>query len=127
MILNSKHVVVIYIDHVVNSIIVKQTKLSIIFVDKLNLKLIRVFTYLFQFRLRVFHKTNKFNLMSNVFNRLFTIRNNSNDKKFDNFELNNYHFDVILFETKNVIHEMFIEMSFVFRKKLIANYKKNNN
>ena len=65
--------------------------------------------------------------MSNVFSRLFTIRNNSNDKKFDNFELNNYHFDVILFETKNVIHEMFIEIAFAFRKKLIANYKKNNN
>ena len=51
--------VTIYINHFVIINIIKQIKLSFFNIDKLNLKLIRTFIYLFQFRFNVRHKFGK--------------------------------------------------------------------
>jgi hypothetical protein len=53
MIKSSKYSTIIYIDHDVSSIIIAIIKLSIISTNRLNMKLIRVSMYLFQFRLNI--------------------------------------------------------------------------
>ena len=54
-----KHVIIIYTNHVVNSFIVRQIKFINNSVNKLNMKLIRIFVYLSQFRLNIRYKLNK--------------------------------------------------------------------
>ena len=75
IIFNSKHFIVLYIDHVTNSIIVNQTKLIFNSIDKLNMKLVRAFMYLFQFQLKIYYRFDKFNLILDAFNRLSSIAN----------------------------------------------------
>ena len=128
MIMNSTHFVVIYIDHVVNSIIINQIKLIFSSVDKLNLKLIRAFTYLSQFRLRVFHRIDKSNIISDVLSRFSIIRHFNSNTKIDNLDLKFYHFHVEKSNfNENSIRVTLIEMSSKFRKKLIVEYQKDAN
>ena len=68
-----KHITMIYIDHETNSIIVNQTKFNIINIDKLNMKLIKTLIYLSQFRLKIKHKFEKFNIILNALNK-FSIK-----------------------------------------------------
>ena len=60
---------VIYIDHETNSIITTETKFNTININKLNLKLIKISIYLFQFRFNVKHRSKKFNVILNAFNK----------------------------------------------------------
>ena len=102
--MNSKHFVVVYMNHAINSIIINQIKFIFNNVDELNLKLIRIFIYLFQFRFRVFHKTNKSNIIFDVLNRLFIIRYFVLNVKIDNFDLKTYYFETSTFDKNdNVI------------------------
>ena len=48
-----KHIIVIFIDHVVNISIVKQITLNSNNTNKLNFRLIRTFIYFFQFQLKI--------------------------------------------------------------------------
>ena len=126
MIMNSTHSVVIYIDHVVNSVIINQIKLISSSVDKLNLKLIRAFTYLSQFRLRVFHRIDKSNIVSDVLSRLSTIRHFSSNTKVDSLDLKFYHSHVEESDlNENSVRATLIEMSSKFRKKLIVEYQED--
>ena len=56
--------------------------------NKLNMKLIRAFTYFFQFRLKMHHRIDRFNFVSNALNRLF-IKNTRVDSA-DDLNVNNY-------------------------------------
>ena len=64
---------VIFIDHFASTSIVRQTTLSFENTDKLNLKLVRAFVYLFQFDLDVRYKFDKTNIVFDALFRLFTI------------------------------------------------------
>ena len=121
MIISSNHSMTIFIDHVVNSTIVEQIKLTFNSIDKLNLKLIKTFMYLFQFRFRIFHRNDKFNIISNVLSRFFTKRQN-----FANATKNNLNFDVNIVDVdENNFQNILIQLSNNFRFKLIIDYKKN--
>ncbi len=120
--MNSKKSVIVYIDYDANFVIVNQTKFTFSNVNKLNLKLIRVSMYLFQFRLKNFHRSRKFNIVSNALNQLLTIRQNLNDEKIDSFDINNH-----LKEKKNVIQKILIQMFLKFRRKLNTEYEENSN
>ena len=119
MIKLSKYSTVIYIDHETNLATTTKTKLNTTNINKFNLKLIRVSTYFFQFRLNVRHRSKKFNIVSNALSKL-SIKKTSNKK--NNLEINAddsksdnvYAYAVIL-----------IEMSSEFREKIIEKYSKN--
>lgn len=70
----SKHSTIIYTNHEANSVIAAKTKLNTSNIDKLNLKLIRVSMYLFQFWLDVKHRSEKSKVISNVLNKLSTVK-----------------------------------------------------
>ena len=117
LIMSFEHSMIIFIDHVVNSVIINQIKLISFSVDKLNFKLVRAFMYLFQFRLKIYHRSDKFNVVIDAFNRLFTIRHNFVDKKIDNSNLNIYHNEVKNFsDEESSIKEVLIEMWSKFRQ-----------
>ena len=80
---SSKHTTMIYIDHETNSTIVNQTKFSTINIDKLNMKLIKTSIYLSQFRLKIKHKFEKFNIISNALNKLPIKKNTLNNLNLD--------------------------------------------
>ena len=111
-----------YIDHVVNSIIVNQTKFIFNFVNKLNMKFIRAFMYLFQFRLKIYHRFDKFNLIFDALNRLFNIVDKNNI--VDNLNIEFFHSDIIDFELNHfyVFNQSLIAMSDVFNQKFKAEY-----
>ena len=82
MIKSFKHATIIYTNHGANPIIAAETKLSIINIDKLNLKLIKTSTYLSQFRLDVRHRSGKSNIIADALSRLpskTSSKNNSLD------------------------------------------------
>ncbi len=70
-----EHSTIIYTDHGVNLVIAAITKLSISSIDRLNMKLIRTFTYLSQFRLDIRYRSEKFNVLSDVLSRLLVTKN----------------------------------------------------
>ncbi len=72
MIRVSKQFIIIWTDHSATAIIIKQTKLSTINRNKLNLRLVRVVVYLFQFELDVRHKSRRDHVISNALSRLST-------------------------------------------------------
>ena len=51
--------IIIYTNHSTIINIMKQIKLAFNSIDKLNLRLIKIFTYLFQFTFNVCHKSDK--------------------------------------------------------------------
>ena len=134
---NSTSQVMIYIDYFVIINIVKQIKLSFFNIDKLNLKLIRTFIYLFQFRLNVRHKFEKqhiisnalfklssivnfitrfFDFSKNILNMTYHVRTVNSTKRFSNIS------KVIL----NMIHHVtLIKMSQNFKLKFKNAYKQN--
>lgn len=69
-----KHSTMIYIDHDVNLIITVKTKFNITNINKVNLKLIKTLTYIFQFRFEIRHCFDRFNVISDIFSKLSTIK-----------------------------------------------------
>ena len=65
--------IVIYIDHEAILNIAKQIILIINFIDKFNLRLVKIFDYLQRFNLEIRHKSNKQHIVSNVFSKLVNI------------------------------------------------------
>lgn len=120
MIKSSKQFTIIYIDHEVNSTIAAETKLNIININKLNLKLIRIFIYFFQFRLNVRHRSKKFNVMSDAFSRLPNKSSTKNENSLD-IDAKNSKFDQMY-----AYVTILIKMSTEFRKMLIDGYVKDS-
>ena len=52
-------ITIVFIDHVANLTIINQIKLTFNNIDKLNLKLIKIFIYLSQFNLKIKYRLEK--------------------------------------------------------------------
>ena len=65
-----KSFIVIYIDYFIVVSIFKQIILITFNIDKLNLRLVRVSQYLFNFNITIRHKFDKFNIIFDVLTRL---------------------------------------------------------
>ena len=122
MIKISDHSTIIYTDHGANSAIASQIKLSTINIDKLNMKLIRAFTYLSQFNLDIRHRSDKFNVISDALSRLST--------KFifsviDSLDLDSYD-SVTKSSIDHVYNISLMIMSNEFRQKLIVEYNEDS-
>ena len=118
MIKTSKYATIIYIDHETNPTIMSKTKFSITNIDKLNLKLIRVLTYFSQFRFDVKHRSEKFNIIFDAFNRLSS--KTRSKKENLNINIKNPESDQVYAYAVTLI-----EISEDFRKILINDYVKN--
>ena len=73
--------------------------------------------YLSQFRLRVFHRSEKSNVIFDAFFRLSIKRQNVVDQSIDNLNIDVFN--------ENVVEKTLIEMSNEFRRKLIKKYDEN--
>ena len=102
-------IIVIYINHDAIFDLIKQIIFIISFIDKFNLRLIRVFDYIQKFDLKIRHKFDKMHIVSNVLFRLISF--NTNSKKSDDEKKLNALFIIIL-----------INMNVIFRNRLLKNY-----
>lgn len=111
----------IYIDHETNSAIATKTKLNTININKLNLKLIKTFTYLSQFRIEILHKSKKFNVIFDALSR-FSMKSLTKKKKDNlNIDAKNSNADQT-YAYANIL----MKINFEFRKFLINDYFKNS-
>ena len=110
--------IIIYTNHSTIISIIKQIKLAFNNINKLNFRLIKIFTYLFQFVFNVCHKSNKQHIVLNVLSRLSF--NTESIKWAINSNLD--------FEKKilNMIYYVIlIKMSDKFKEKVRKTYKNN--
>ena len=128
MIKTIKTTIVVFIDHVVNTFIIKQIILINNNTNKFNFRLMRTFIYLSQFRFDIKYRSKKNHVISNVFSRLSSnnesiiIRRNNFD---DNLNLNFYFIDVLDFSNNSncyVYQKFLINMSNEFRKQITNDY-----
>ena len=117
MIVSFDYSVTVFTDYKANSKIIAQIKLFSTFVDKLNLRLVKISIYLSQYRIRVFHKNDKTNIVFDALFRLFIKKHNVVNRL-----VNSLNVDVF---NENAIKKNFVEISDEFRRKLIKEYKKN--
>jgi hypothetical protein len=115
-----KQSIIIWTNHSVTTIIIKQIKLSIINIDKLNLRLIIIVMYLSQFNLNIKHKSERDHIILNVLSRLSSFENDDFTKNRD-FTKNH---DIL--NDIDAYAEILVKMFSVFKKRLIQNYKTNN-
>ena len=86
------------------------------------MKLIRTFIYFFQFRLKIHHRINRFNLVSDALNRLFI--KNTRVNSTDDLNVNNY-FIKNTIDIVYVFNQAMMTMNDEFRTKIIEDYQKN--
>ena len=110
--------IIIYTNHLTIISIMKQIKLAFNNIDKLNLRLIKIFTYLFQFVFNVRYKSNKQHIMSNALSRL--LFNAESMKR--TIDLN---FDVDEKTLNMIYYIILIKMSNEFKRKFKKTYKEN--
>ena len=90
MIETAINITIVFIDYVVNSSIIRQITFSFNNTDKLNLRLVRVFTYFNQFRLNVKYQFEKLHIISNVLLKLsIALSSSFIDSHVNNFEVLN--------------------------------------
>ena len=142
--------IVIYINHDVVLKITKQISLIISFINKLNLRLVRVFDYFQRFNLNIRHKFDKQHIIFNALSRLifnninFVLRKFIDEEKLDILTctltkfLTNDEFlinDTFLTNEKSFAENnefmlfiiFLIEMSSDFKQQILKNYKFNLN
>ena len=98
---------VIFTNHDATLKLIKQTSLNIAFIDKFNLRFIKIFDYIQRFEIELRHKSNKQHIVSDAFSRLVNI---NIDITFEKEELNAF-FTIVL-----------VKMKKKFRQKLIIDY-----
>ena len=120
----SNHTIVLYTNHEAIIKITNQTKLSFTNIDKQNLKLMKTSMYLSQFRLKIRHRFDKFNVISNVSNK-FSMKKRNSKKKLDL-----KHYIEFLKNSKNDQTYIYVvtlmKMSKFFKNKIILEYFKKN-
>ena len=127
MIETTKQTIVIFIDHVVNTFISKQTIMNSNNIDKLNLRLMRIFIYFSQFKIEVKYRSNKEHIIFDALFRLFSKSEQSKWNFDDKLNFDIYHDDVIdLFDDSKcyAFHETFIAMFDEFKKQIKKKYQK---
>ena len=110
----------IYINHDAVLKIAKQTSFITMFINKLNLRLIKVSNYFQRFNLNIRHKLKKQHIIFDVLSRLTFV--NIVAKFFANIKF---------LANKNKLNALFIvlliKMNETFRKRIIDEYKSNLN
>ena len=123
----AKHIIVIFIDHVVNTFISKQIIMNSNNTNKLNLRFVRAFTYLSQFKFEVKYRSNKEHVIFDALFRLFS-KNEQSEWSFDNkLNFDIYHDDVVDSSDNSncyAFQEILFVMSNEFRNRIKKEYQK---
>ena len=131
----SIYFVIVYIYHFVIIEIIQQIKLFNSFVDKFNLRFVKIFIYLFQFRFNVRHKFETHYVVFNVLSRLSTkkFKSSSIESILNNayFVTSQYAYVTKLdiensFSSKNAINNIHVEIISKFKKFIIKKYRKKS-
>ena len=128
--------IIVYTNYFVIVSINQQIKLSSFSIDKLNLKLVRVSTYLSQFFLKIKHKSNNQHMILNVLSRLFIdafkfVVNNfvlDDVYQIDVYWQTTFQYVYIINETKylkHVVNKIYVNMLSKFKTSIIKSYKQN--
>ena len=104
---------IIYIDHDATLEIANQTIFTISSTDKLNFRLVRAFDYIQRFNLKIRHKLDKQHIVSDALFRLISVNINSSRHEKDELDA--------LFTVS------LVEMNFVFKQRILNDYKTNLN
>ena len=115
----TKFKITIYIDHAAITSIVKATKLISNSTNKLNLRLIRVSTYLSQYDLNIWHRSGNQHVVLDALSRLKSLENFKNSTE-DILDSNYDEFTEI-----SVYHITLVEMTDSFKTRLKDEYLKN--
>ena len=108
-------IIIIYINYDVAIDIAKQATLIIIFMNKLNFRLMRAFDYIQRFNLNIKYKLEKQHIISNV---LFKFVNNNTNSLVKNIDENEF----------DVLFTIFlIEINSKFKQYIVNEYKSNLN
>ena len=123
----SQHPTVVYTDHAANTGIAKQTTLSSSNTDKLNLRLVRASTYLFQFRLDVRYRPGKRHVIPDALSRL-SVERSFLDEDSRNVDLESYNTSLEDSSAgdNNSYRESLVIMSSAFRQQLLNDYVKKS-
>ena len=95
MIISFDYSTIVYTNYILNVLIIVQTKLIINLINKFNFQLVCALIYLSQFRLKIYYKFKKSNIVFNIFNRFFNetekinITNSLNVNNFHNIATKN--------------------------------------
>jgi hypothetical protein len=111
MIESFKKSTILFTNHETALSIAKQTSLIISFIDRLNLRLIRVFEYIQRFNLIIRHKSDKQHIVSDALSRLVSENDESNILESDELDVS---YIIIL-----------VEMNFEFKFRIISEYFSN--
>lgn len=121
----------IFTNYFANSFIVRQTTLISSNIDKLNLRLVRAFIYLSQFRLNVKYYFDKLYVILDVLLHLLATKS-SIEANFDNletFDLDNYYNKYVNLKLLNQIYiyqDTLIVIILEFKNKILDKYVKKN-
>jgi len=119
IIVSLDYFIVVYIDYRVSFSIVKQIKFTLNNTNRLNIKLVRVSIYLSQFRLNIYYRFEKSNLVFGTLSQLSTRSTKIN--YIDAFNINNYYN-----KTKTYIYnQAIIVINNIFRIKIQKRYLEN--
>ncbi len=121
MIESFKKFIILFTDHELILNIVKQISLFIIFTDRLNLRLIKVFEYIQRFNVIIKHKSDKQHIVSDA---LFRLASENDENVFDSEELNALIIEIMNLNALFII--ILIEMSDEFKIKIIFEYFSNS-
>ena len=113
--------ITIYTDHVVTIDIVKTIKLISNFTNKLNLRLIRVSTYLSQYDLDIHHKPENQHVVLDVLSRLKSLK----DFKDSIEDILDFDYDDFTEVSISAYHITLVEMTDSFKTRLKEEYMKN--
>ena len=113
MIISSKHKIMIFTDHEVNSEIAHQTKLALTDIMKQNLKLVRVLMFMSEFNIQMIHRPDKSHTVSDTLSCLSS--DNHMNSTYDELDIEIFH----------TYSESVIILSTNFERQLKTVYKEN--
>ena len=126
MIETIKNIIVMFINHAINTFIIKQITMNSNNTNKLNLRFVRVSIYLSQFKFEMKYKSKKNHIVFDVLFRL-TSKNEKIERSFENIlDFDNYHENIIdFFDDSNcyVFQDILIVMSKKFKKEIKNDYQ----
>ncbi len=104
-------------NHVITVAIIRQTSLITSFTNKLNLCLIQAAAYIQQFQLKIHHKSDKQNTVSDTFSRLSYQKAEANEESI---------LDTLFIKSIYIFHTLIIEVFNEFKTSLREDYKHNS-
>ena len=119
IIFNSNHSIIIYTSYNASSNIIFQIKFIFNNIDRFNIRFIQTFIYFFQFKLKIHHRIDCFNLVSDALNRLFI--KNMRVNLLNDLNVNNYFIKNII-DMIYIFNQTIMTINDEFRTKIIKNY-----